>query len=294
MQTVTIVGPGKVGGALAIALDRTKVRLETIIYRSGRSVRELRRRLSREIKFESVDKVSNIRSKTVIIATGDDELAQAAAGLKNAILKETVVIHTSGSLDSRVLAPLRDKGCPTGSMHPLVAVSEAASGADKFSGSYFCIEGTRKAVSSAQLLVRELEGKSFSIPSEHKALYHAAAVMAAGNLVSVFGLAVEMMEKCGLSRKEASRILLPLSLSALGNVDGQSVERALTGPFARLDVETFFRNLNALHKNKLHTIEKLFLMLGEQSLELVDRLGVDERRMREFRKAISVAKEMVR
>jgi len=51
------------------------------------------------------------------------------------------IFHTSGSLSSEILKDLKAVGCPTGSIHPLVSISDVRLGAERFADAYFCVEG---------------------------------------------------------------------------------------------------------------------------------------------------------
>jgi predicted short-subunit dehydrogenase-like oxidoreductase (DUF2520 family) len=55
---------------------------------------------------------------------------------------------------------------------------------------YFCVEGDARAVRIARMLVAQLGGRSFTVTSESKPLYHASAVRASGHVVALFDLAV--------------------------------------------------------------------------------------------------------
>ena len=88
-------------------------------------------------------------------------------------------------------------------MHPLVSVSDAFLGAERFAGVYFCIEGEAAAVAAATSLAISLGGKAFSIPTDSKPLYHAAAVTASGHLVAVTDAASRCFQPAVLTRAAA-------------------------------------------------------------------------------------------
>ena len=73
---------------------------------------------------------------------------------------------------------------------------------------------------------------------ESKALYHAAALTAAGHLTALIDLAMEMLVSCGLNRRAAQEVLMPLVESAVNNLKASPPEKALTGTFARGDLAT--------------------------------------------------------
>jgi len=134
--------------------------------------------------------------------------------------------------------------------------------------------------------VRDLEGQSFTIRSEDKPLYHAAAVMTSGNVTAVFDVALEMLVECGLSRKTARRVLLPLLASAVRNLETKDPAQALTGTFSRGDLETVKRHLEALDHRGLRDALDLYRLLGQRSLRLAEEQGLDRDLAREVRKTI--------
>jgi predicted short-subunit dehydrogenase-like oxidoreductase (DUF2520 family) len=168
-------------------------------------------------------------------------------------------------LSSEVLSPLRAKGWSTGSVHPLISVSDAK---DSIEGAFWSVEGDARAVRVAKALVRDLGGTSFSIRTADKPLYHAAAVMTSGNVTALFDVALEMLVACGLTRKTARRILQPLLVSTVHNLETKDPSAALTGTFSRGDVETVKRHLAALKQHKLAEALQLYALLGKRSLKL--------------------------
>jgi predicted short-subunit dehydrogenase-like oxidoreductase (DUF2520 family) len=217
-------------------------------------------------------------SQLVVIATPDDVIGAVAGKLakfQKGMKSGRTVLHTSGALSSEVLQPLAGIGFHLGSLHPLVSVSDAASGATKLSGAYYCLEGDKVALRVAHALVRDLGGHSFSIAGGDKALYHAAAVMASGHMTALFDIAIEMLASCGLSGRRARLILLPLIKSAVANLASQQPARALTGTFARGDLATAQRHLAALSSDRLSDARSVYRLLGKRSLAIAAKNGVD-------------------
>ena len=214
----------------------------------------------------------------VIIATPDDQIENVARDLAHVQAtggKTRTVLHTSGALSSTILAPLAEKGWRIGSIHPLVAVSDPASGAKALRGAFWCIEGDKDAIRLARTIVHDLEGQSFSISAKQKPLYHAAAVMASGNLVALFDVALEMLGHCGLTAKEAQRVLLPLVESTVRNLSISQPAQALTGTFARGDLATVQRHLKALSTKALVEPLQLYRLLGHRAVSLAKKNGAD-------------------
>ncbi len=264
---IDIVGDGRVGRALAIAFERKWSPVNRIFARTaGREPVESL--LPRPLRSDDV------LLGTVVIAVTDSQIESVAKALKAHLRPGCVVLHTSGSLSSEVLAPLRETGASVGSLHPLISISDPVVGAENLAGAFFCIEGDEKACQRAKELVGVLGGRSFRIAPDKKALYHAAAVMSAGHLVALFSVSLELLAECGISLDEARDVLAPLIASAAANLRASSPEAALTGPFARGDRETVEKNLRAIRKSEHPEFAEIYCLLGIRSLELAEKNGV--------------------
>jgi predicted short-subunit dehydrogenase-like oxidoreductase (DUF2520 family) len=292
MLKVSIIGVGRVGGALAIALSKKGFLIENLIVRNGETANRIAEIIEPKPKIAFEDTMSDINSDIVFITTQDSEIENAAKTLAGKIKNlEPIVFHTSGSLSSEILDPLKQTGCKTGSIHPLVSLSDPVLGAERFAGAYFCVEGDSQAVETAKEIVGALGGKAFSIETKHKTLYHAAAVTACGHLVALVDAAIEMLAKCGLSEDQAKETLLPLIKSTVENLEAQTTGEALTGTFARADVKTFEKHLQALDENASGEARAIYLQLGERSAHLAERQGANAENIREILAKISLAKK---
>ena len=224
----------------------------------------------------------------ILITTPDDaimEVAKLLAGrFRNA--RRRTVLHTSGALSSDILASLVASGFHTGSMHPLVSVSEASAGAKALRGAFYCLEGDGAAVKIARRIVTDLKGKAFSIKPEKKALYHAAAVLASPHLTALSDLAMETLAACGISKSNARQILLPLVESTTDNLMVMKPEQALTGTFARGDVNTVGRHLAALSGKDLSEALRVYKLLGLHSIEMAKKRGQTPQLLDQIRKLL--------
>jgi predicted short-subunit dehydrogenase-like oxidoreductase (DUF2520 family) len=276
---VSIIGTGRLGTTLAVALAAKDYSIRSLVAREVQNARKAARLLDAEVQVLSAKELrSLIRADVFLITVPDDQIAGVAHELSeiNADQKATV-LHTSGALSRDVLEPLAEKGWHTGSIHPLMSVSGVD---DSLRGAFWSVEGDRAALRFGKEIVRDLEGKSFSIRSEDKPLYHAAAVMVSGNVVALFDVALEMLGECGLDRKTARAVLLPLIASSVRNLETKTPEASLTGTFSRGDVETVKRHLAAI-KNR--DIKNLYRILGERSLEMAK---LDKDLARQMRKVL--------
>lgn len=281
--TVSIIGAGRLGTTLAVALASGGYSVEAVVTRRLSRTRVAGRLLPAGVLALAETQITSVpASQLIVIATPDDvigavarRLAKSQKGMKSG----RTALHTSGALSSEVLRPLGDIGFHLGSMHPLVSVSDAGSGATKLPGAFYCLEGDDVAVRIARAVVRDLGGHGFSIAATDKALYHAAAVMASGHMTALFDIALEMLARCGLSGRRARQVLLPLVKSAVANLASQEPARALTGTFARGDVATVQRHLAALSSavssDGLADALSVYRLLGKRSLTLTAKNGAD-------------------
>lgn len=278
---VSIIGAGRLGGALAIALSKKGYSIKSLVSRGGETAREIAGFLKTKTQIFAAERLSDLpASDIVFICTPDPQIGMTAERLAENLnfTPETVFLHTSGSLSSEILEKL--KPAKIGSMHPLVSVSDAGIGAAKFAGAYFCVEGGEIAVQTAKQIVSDLGGSAFELETRKKTLYHAAAVMAAGHMVALFDVASELLSNCGLEKNEAHKILLPLTRSAVVNLENQSTSQALTGTFARADLETMLRHLATLETEE--TALQVYRELGLRSIELAREQGADAQKLDEM------------
>jgi len=268
---VSIVGSGRLGTALAVALSRRGYSIRSLVARRAQKARQAASLLDVDVQVLAAKQLRSLRPADVFLITvPDDQIAGVAAELSS-VEFTGVALHTSGALSAAVLAPLRERGWRIGSIHPLMSVSDARDGGAALRGGYWSVEGDQTALRLAKEIVRDLGGKSFSIRSEDKPLYHAAAVMVSGNVTALFDVALEMLVQCGLTRKTARDVLLPLIASTVHNLETMDPAEALTGTFSRGDVETVKRHLAALKKHELADALELYRLLGKRSLKLTKK-----------------------
>jgi predicted short-subunit dehydrogenase-like oxidoreductase (DUF2520 family) len=300
--TVSIIGAGRLGCALALALLRRGYTIEAVMARRlghARRAAKLVGTNTHALASTELDKLPC--SDILFITTPDDCIREVAVGLAATIdsykrnkksadegkgNRGRTALHASGALSSDALQSLRDAGFATGSMHPLVSVSDSVHGAESLNSAFFCLEGSSSAVRVAQRVVRALGAQSFSINAEDKALYHAAAVMASGHVTALFDIAMEMLARCGLTPRSARKVLLPLLKSTLENLYTSDPARALTGTFARADTATVKRHLAALHSQAMTDALAAYQLLGKRSLQLAKTAGARPDALREIEQAL--------
>ncbi len=249
-----VVGPGRLGSALARALDAVGLSVGAFGVRGGVDASSTPPRLP---------PVEAARGADVLwLAVPDDAIAAVAAELARRLGPAVVgklAVHSSGLAGLAVLDPLRAAGARVVSLHPLQTLAAGAAD-DVFAGVPFAVtarDETDLVLGSA--LVERLGGLPFALGDERKPLYHLAAAVASNLLVALESEAVELMnEAIGAAAKtsgtvaaddvEGLRVLAPLVRTTSANLLALGPERALTGPVARGDVSTVRAHLELLRQ----------------------------------------------
>jgi len=210
MPSTVIIGQGRMGTALAVALRKAGA--------------EVRGPFGRGAAAHGNDHV-------VLLCVPDREIAAASA----MVAAGPIVGHVSASAPLDLLAPHERF-----SMHPLLSVV----GADApFAGAYCAIDGsTARALDAARDLAELIGMRVRRISPDQRALYHAAASIASNFLITLEGVAERLAAEVGLEREA----LVPLVRATVDNWARQGARAALTGPIARGDVATATRQREAV------------------------------------------------
>jgi predicted short-subunit dehydrogenase-like oxidoreductase (DUF2520 family) len=249
---ILVIGPGRVGTAVAIALKNAH---HTIVGAVGRAetsascTRFKQLDLGETICLEDSRVLSKMvhQSDILLLGVRDGVIAPLAEQLatKLTFRGNQLVCHTSGATGLGSLRSLKRAGAMVGCLHPLQTFANPVLGASKIANSYFAITGDEPATSVLCNLVRSLGATPFFLPDNEKARYHAGAALASNALVALIYTALSLMpDKCGLNA------LLPLIEGTIANLRQVGLKDALTGPIERGDIQTVLNHLEALTGNK--------------------------------------------
>jgi predicted short-subunit dehydrogenase-like oxidoreductase (DUF2520 family) len=218
MTSIRIIGSGRAGSALALALGSAGWTVHGPLGRSDDPT----------AAAEGVD--------LLVIATPDAAIAAVAAAVRP--VPGTVVAHLSGALGLDVLTPHPR----VGSVHPLVSLPDAETGAQRLRGAWCAVAGDPVVAQ----VVEALGGRGFPVPDDRRALYHAAACVAANHVVALLGQAARLADAAGVPFAP----FVDLARGAVDNVGALGPARALTGPAARGDLATLDRHRAALPEDE--------------------------------------------
>lgn len=267
MNTVSIIGTGRLGTALAHALSKKGYLIQSISCRTLSSAQE-----SRRIIGDGQPVTDNIQAaqsgQIVIITVPDDRIKDVSEQLASGISEwsHRFVFHCSGLLTSRVLTPLKNLGALTASIHPVQTFAEKSADPHVFTESYFGIEGEKPSIQSSKTLVQKLGGKFILLKPKDKPLYHAACSIASNFLVVLLDTASFLLQRIGASEGQSIEILFPLIQGTLQNVKKLDISSALTGPIERGDKNSIAQHISALKKYPSQA--EVYSELARKALEL--------------------------
>ena len=249
---IAVVGAGRLGTTLALALQAHGYRVVAVTSRRRAHARALAERLNARVCSERVVWES---ARLVVLTVPDDAIAELAREARAQLRPGQAVIHCSGALGLDALAPVAEAGAQRGCLHPLQSFPERFGAADRFAGIHCGLEGDGALARQLASMVRALGARPFSLHGVDRARYHAAAVFASNYVVALHAAAEQAWSLAGLPREQARAALVPLSQGAVSALRALPIERALTGPLARGDVQTIDRQLRALRAApELHAV----------------------------------------
>lgn len=268
-----IVGAGRMGLALGLRLHRAHAfgRLTVTGRRPGPPEHPLFTGAPAAAAYRASIEDAPADPDAVVIAVPDGAIAEVAGRLAAIDLPAGIpILHTSGSRSVDILRALAAQGHPTGSVHPLAAIADPISGADRLAGATWGVEGNG-AAALAERIVHACGGRVLRIAPGGKPIYHAAAVFAGNYAVTLLSVAERLMEQAGVHAEDARPAMAALAAGAVENVAARGAPAALTGPIVRGDVETV-----GLHLERLSAEERaLYSLLGREALRLARTAGLD-------------------
>jgi predicted short-subunit dehydrogenase-like oxidoreductase (DUF2520 family) len=245
LPRLAVVGAGRAGRSIAAAAELAGVPAELA---------------GREQALEACR-----RAEVALLCVPDATIADACATIAAAVPPLRFVGHVSGATTLDALAPARERGAETFSLHPLQTILD---GSADLTGAPGAVSGSSAAaLRLVERLAERLGMRPFEVPEERRAAYHAAASIASNLLVALEESSAELLDRIGI--ENARELLAPLVLRTAANWAERGPE-ALTGPIARGDGATVERHLAAL-RDTAPELLPLYEALADRASELATR-----------------------
>jgi predicted short-subunit dehydrogenase-like oxidoreductase (DUF2520 family) len=242
-RNVALIGPGRAGTALAVALVDRGWRVTAVAGRApdaASTVAAADRLVTRATPVNEVGRGAAL----VLVATPDRAIEGAVLAAAPSLERDTLVVHIAGSRGLDVFTPLLGlrPDVRVGALHPLQTFPSPAAGVARLAGSWAAVAGDDAVVALAE----ELGLRSFTVPDHDRTRYHATAVVASNHVVALLGQVERLAKACGVP-PEAFATLVEASVN---NALTTGAAGALTGPVQRGDLGTIAAHLRSLEPSE--------------------------------------------
>jgi predicted short-subunit dehydrogenase-like oxidoreductase (DUF2520 family) len=238
--TVNLIGAGRVGQTLLGLLSEAPGCIVQDVFSNSFASAE------KAVRFagagHAVRNCTGLRPADLwILAVLDTQIAVVADRLAEVLPKwdsrqsAPVALHCSGFFATEQMASLRKLGWQLASVHPVLTFATPELAIRQFNGVHCGVEGDEAALEVVSPLLESLGAKPFSIKSESKSLYHAAAVLSNNFTVVLQAIAREAWTKAGVPKEIAEQLNDSMLRATYENVSAEGPQKALTGPAARGD-----------------------------------------------------------
>lgn len=245
--SISIVGAGNFGSALAQLLAGAGYEVREIVTRAGKKPARAAINVAQKTKAAAValDR-ARLDADLLWVCVPDDVIATCAKEIGKRGTTAKVALHSSGALTSDVLEPLREQGLAVGAAHPLM--SFVSGPVPPMHDALFAIEGDRAAVIAASQVARDLGGVPFTIRKDKKALYHAFGAFTSPLLIAHFATAERLAVGAGVPKSSVRKAMRPIVRRTMENYFANGGAAAFSGPLVRGDIETIRKHLKALRR----------------------------------------------
>lgn len=202
----------------------------------------------------------------ILIAVPDRSVGTVINEIKSSglNLKGKTIAHSSGVLGLDELKSLSEQKVSIGCVHPLMAITESS---ETFDGITFDICGDNTFIKKITPLIKDIGANYLVVDEREKVKLHAAAAITSNYLVTLMALAEDIFEQSNFKKDQLKKALLPLMKSAIGNMENQATEKALTGPIIRGDVDTIRQHLVLFSDQP--ELKSMYVHLGQETLRLL-------------------------
>ena len=232
-----------VGKSLAVALSQRGYAVVATASRTPSSARDLAELVPGCVAYPTAGEAAEA-SDVVLITTSDDAIEPVASSIP--WHPGQGVVHSSGVASLDVLESAQRLGALPGAFHPLQTFSSVGDAVRSLPGSTFAIEGGTEMQAFLKDMALALGGNPIVLKPEDKPLYHATVVMMGGLLTGMVGAVAELWRHFGIGRADAVKALAPIIQGNAATLEAVGIPGAVAGPYARGDIGTVRKHLDAL------------------------------------------------
>ena len=272
MTRVAVIGPGRVGTALALALPRPAYDVVAVAGRSEAALAAFAARVP-GVAVCPADQAAR-QADLVLVCVPDDALEPLVRRVAAAdgVREGSRWVHTSGGYGAEVMRAARFAGASVAACHPAVTFTDPERGLERLPGASWAVTADTRDLGWARVLVTDLRGSPVTVPEHARTLYHAGLAVGSNATTTVVTLARDLLLGAGVADPNA--FLGPLvTTSAAGGAERGAA--ALTGPVRRGDAGTVARHLEELREVMPEAVDA-YVALSRLALRYARRVGLDD------------------
>ena len=257
MKQVVLIGSGNVGWHLGHVLQARGLDILQVYSRKKSKAKAL----AKSLKSPFCSDLSQVKmgADLYIIAVKDDAIAVVAEQIQKAV-RNALVVHTSGSLSSKVLKPFAKR---YGNFYPLQTFS--LNRPVSFDGIPIFIQANLKKDRNALLTLGQgVSSNSKLLTDQQKPYLHLAAVIANNLGNHLFSIAEQVLNEQDLELSE----IIPLILESANKIKSLKPKMAQTGPAKRGDSIVVQSQLDLIEDPQIASIYKLLSLSINPNLKL--------------------------
>jgi predicted short-subunit dehydrogenase-like oxidoreductase (DUF2520 family) len=278
--TVGVIGPGRVGTALALALSDAGHAVVAVAGRPDDAPSSALQRFVAALPTTRVVAPADVPAAAdlVLVTVGDDALPPLLRHLAgaDAVRPGGRWLHTSGRHGLRALRPVALAGARVAACHPAQTFPTPAAGRAALPGTAWAVTAGAADRRWAHELVEAVGGVPVDVRDVDRARYHAALTVGSNGTSAVVALARDLLRSVGITQPEG--FLTPLVRTSAENAAAQGAA-ALTGPVRRGDSGTVRAHLDDLRATMPEAVPA-YRALARLALSYARRAGLDEARAR--------------
>lgn len=271
MKRTAVLGPGRVGTALGLALTAAGYEVVAVAGRGAASLERFVQRIPSAAPMSIP--AAGRAAELVVVAVPDDVLADVirTAAREDGVAQGSRWVHVSGGHGTDVLRPVQLAGAAVAACHPAQTFPDPDTGLAALAGSSWAVTAAESDLGWARVLVTDLRGSPVTVPARSRTLYHAGLTVGANATATVVTLARDLLLGAGV--EDPGAFLGPLVTTSAGNA-AESGAAALTGPVRRGDAGTVAAHLAELRQTLPEAVDA-YLALSRLALGYARRAGLD-------------------
>lgn len=272
MRRTAVIGPGRVGTALAMSLHDAGYEVTAVAGRGGDNLARFTRRVPSAAVLPAHEAART--AELVIVAVPDDVLPDvvAAVARDDGVAEGSRWVHVSGGFGTDVLRPVHLAGAAVAACHPAQTFPDPDTGRAALPGSSWAVTADESNIGWARVLVTDLRGTPVTVPARSRTLYHAGLTVGSNATATVVTLARDLLLGAGV--EDPGAFLGPLVTTSATNAAGSGAA-ALTGPVRRGDAGTVAAHLAELRSAFPEAVDA-YIALSRLTLGYARRAGLDE------------------